>query len=68
MPVLTIEAIESTRLVEDSEIRISEFRFFGIREIGIPNFAAGRTDPTGHTVGGQRVVIPGDVTLRVRTT
>ena len=65
---MTIEAIEGTRLVEDSEIRISEFRFVGIGKVRIPSFAAGRTNPTGHAVGGLRIMIPGSLTLGVRTT
>jgi len=68
LPVLAEQAVEGTGLIKNGQILIS---IFGARPIGIarkPTSGTGRTHPFSHTIGGQRVIIPGQIAgLRIPT-
>jgi len=58
MIILTEKAIEGAGLIENSKVGISNLRPLTVGIIRITGFGSSRTDPIGHTVRGQGIVIP----------
>jgi hypothetical protein len=63
MPVLAEQAVECASMIENSQVFITIFRAPGIRKFRESSARAARTDPIGHTIRGQRVIVPGKVAL-----
>jgi hypothetical protein len=63
MPVLAEQTVECASVIENSQVFIAVFRATGIREFRESSARAARTDPIGHTIRGQRVIIPGKIAL-----
>jgi len=57
-PILTEKAIEGATVIENGEILKSIFRAIGIGEFWIACARPSRTDPIGHTIRGEAVIIP----------
>jgi len=63
MPVLAEETVKGTSLVEDGQVFIAVFGALRMGKLGIASAGAAGTDPVSHTIGGQRIIIPADVSL-----
>ena len=61
MPVLTKQAIEGTRLIENSQIFITKLRTVRVGKLRIASSYPTGADPICHAIGGQRVIIPTDI-------
>jgi hypothetical protein len=62
-PVLAEETIEGTSMIEDREVFESVFWALEMRELGVARSYSPWTDPVGHTVRGQTVMVPADTSL-----
>ena len=65
--ILTVEAIEGTGVVEDSQVVMAMLRAFGDGISGKATACTTRTDKISHAVCGQRIVIVRKISF-VRTT
>jgi hypothetical protein len=61
--ILAIEAVERAGLVEDGQVGIPVFRTFFVGISGRPASRASWTHKAGHAIGGQGIVIKGQVPL-----
>jgi len=61
VPVLTEKAVEGAALIEDGQILVAAFGSWRIGKLRIAVPGAAGTDPVGHAVGGQGIIIPADI-------
>jgi len=61
VPVLAEQAIKGASLIEDSQVLVATFSSLGIGKLRVTGSSATGTDPIGHAVGGQGIIIPTDV-------
>jgi len=59
-PVLAEETVEVAGVVKHGQIDVAPFRTGGIGVLGVAPAGAPGTEPVGHAVGGQGVVIKAD--------
>lgn len=57
-PVLTVEAVKTAAFVKNGEIPKSVLRPWPMGKPGITRPSPSRTDPIGHAIGGQGIIIP----------
>jgi len=62
-PVLAEETIKGTPMIEDCEILESKFWAPDMGELRITRSHSSGTNPVGHTVRGQTVMVPADTSL-----
>jgi hypothetical protein len=63
MPVLTKKAIERAGMEKNRLIFVTEFCPLGVRVFWIAATGSSWADPISHTVCGERVVIPGEISF-----
>jgi len=63
VPVLAEETVKRTSLIEDSQIFVAVFGAPRVGKLRVASASSARTDPISHTIGGQSIVIPADVSL-----
>jgi len=58
-PVLTIEAVETAAFIENREIPVPVLRSLPMGKTGITCTRSPGTNPVGHAIGRQGIVVPG---------
>ena len=58
MPVLTEKAVERAGVKKHGEVPVADLGAVVKRKFGVPHSRPTRTDPAGHTVRGQGIVVP----------
>jgi len=61
VPVLAEQAIKGASLIEDSQVLVAAFSSLRIGKLRVTGSSATGTNPIGHAVGGQGIIIPTDV-------